>query len=89
MVRCRLIPGSHSIPLPLIQRISADHDDTQDPHFPTLRPASQSISQLHLDILNGNDESIEPAEFMLSATQDAVGSELVQGHAIMEQKWRV
>ncbi|KDN37580.1 proteasome maturation factor UMP1 [Tilletiaria anomala UBC 951] len=51
-----------------------------NPHFP-----SRQVSNFHLDILNGRDESIEPVDFLPSE----IGSEIVDIHAQMEKKHKI
>ncbi|PWZ00794.1 proteasome maturation factor UMP1 [Testicularia cyperi] len=53
----------------------------QNPHFTPLH-ANNTTSQLHLDILNGTDDAIEPADFL---TSDASGT-LPDMHTVMERR---
>ncbi|SPO41849.1 related to UMP1 - proteasome maturation factor [Pseudozyma flocculosa] len=53
---------------------------SHNPHFPT-----QGMSNLHLDILNGKDETLEPVDFLPSE----VASEQLDIHSHMERKYRI
>ncbi|PWN93093.1 proteasome maturation factor UMP1 [Acaromyces ingoldii] len=62
-----------------------------NPHFPALHSTHvggprKGLSGLHLDILSGNDETIDPADFLPS---DASGGDLHDIHSHMERKHRI
>ncbi|UZJ54372.1 hypothetical protein CBS101457_003692 [Exobasidium rhododendri] len=72
----------------LMERRVVEHN----PHFPAFQ-ASQSymggpnkgLSGLHLDILNGNDETLEPVDFLPTA----IGEDTLDIHALMERKHNI
>ncbi|KAI0762230.1 proteasome maturation factor UMP1 [Fomes fomentarius] len=54
---------------------------SQNPHMPILPQ-----SNLHLDILMGRDETLEPADFMMQASEMTTSMDI---HAGMEKKLRM
>ena len=54
-----------------------------DPHMP-----AKHVSNIHLDVLDGRDEVLDPVDFLPSNVtgENRLGSDM---HSAMEQKWRV
>ncbi|KAI0089738.1 proteasome maturation factor UMP1 [Irpex rosettiformis] len=73
----RNVYGMHAPIRLLMERKLVGHN----PHMPALR-----TSNVHLDILMGRDETLEPADFMMPASEMSASMDI---HADMEKKLRM
>lgn len=69
----------------LMERRIVDHN----PHFPALQAnqmgARKGLSALHRDVLNGDDETMDPVDFLPTSG----GPEMIDIHAQMERKHNI